>query len=91
MNTKDAEEIAREYDSKLMASDPRFNKTVMIIFHDGSVFTFQNAFCCKIKDGKENWFCVFTEHHRFHVCHSEECDIIQFGKREYAMETIDVT
>jgi hypothetical protein len=63
MNIKEAHKFAKDYDSKLLATDNRFNHWVHIIHHDGSTFLFNRAFILNTSD----WIIVFTEHFKYHI------------------------
>ncbi len=63
MNYKEAVELAKAYDSKLLATDPRFQQDVSFQHEDGSYFYWRNAFLME----KDKWVFVFTEHFGFHV------------------------
>ena len=60
---------AAEYDSKLLATDPRFRRLVMLTHEDGSVLYFRYAFILIVDS---EWVAVFTEHHGPHVYHQED-------------------
>lgn len=76
------EEWAKEYDSKLRADDPRFCRAVTIYHEEGSVLHFRSAFVIKKKNKKMTWYCIFTEHHSFHIYAGDEASVIQFSGEE---------
>lgn len=63
MDIKAARTFARDYDSKLLATDDRFNHWVNIAHSDGSIFLFNRAFILNIP----RWIIVFTEHFGYHI------------------------
>ncbi len=64
----EAKELALNYDAKLLATDPRFRRTVEIGHEDGSYFKWCNAFLME----NEEWIFVFTEHFGFHLFDSDD-------------------
>jgi hypothetical protein len=77
---REIEEFVRAYDKKLLATDPRFRKSVALIHEEGTTLFFNYAFLMK----KEDWIIAFTEHHKYHIYHKD--DLIWYGefKREYS-------
>lgn len=68
VQTKKAYDVARKYDKKLLATDPRFSCSVHIVDEDGTVLMFEYAFALKWEDeDMHEWLLVFTEHHEFNV------------------------
>lgn len=71
--------IAENYDKKLLASDKRFSNHVHIIHQDGSILSFNYAFCVQYYDQTHGdwgatekhligkWLIIFTEHHGVHI------------------------
>lgn len=57
---------AEQEDKKLRADDPRFNLFVYMVHEDGSMMLYTSAFVVKYPDNEE-FVCIFTEHHGFHV------------------------
>lgn len=81
---KAAELFAKEYDAKLLATDPRFNGAVHVIAEDGSVFFFLDAFVLRYE-----WFyLVFTEHHGYHVYSAEEDTQMKAYGQRIAIEKV---
>lgn len=76
MNLREAEAKASEYDKTLLATDPRFRRSVVLYHEDGSTFHWDSAFLMR----KEEWIMVFTEHHRFHVYHADDVEYRQFQR-----------
>lgn len=69
---KEIKRIANEYDNKLLTTDPRFQRSVMIIHQDGSVFFFQRAFMLK----KDDWLIIFSGHHGVHIY--DKTDVVDY-------------
>lgn len=70
--------IADEYESKLKATDPRFNRSVIVICLDeATVIHYDNAFAVKYKD----WFLIFAEHQDTQIHHELDAYVIQRGER----------
>ncbi len=61
-------QIAADYDEALLASDPRFRRSVSIIHEDGSSFHFDSAFLMS----KDEWIICFSEHYGFHIYSADE-------------------
>lgn len=59
MKGAEVREIAALIDSKLLATDKRFNRSVTVIHQEGTVFHYQNAFLMTYKE----WIMIFPEHH----------------------------
>jgi hypothetical protein len=76
VNIREAEALANKYDKTLLATDPRFRRSVVIDHDDGSHFQWDSAFLMR----KENWILVFTEHHRFHVYDADDVHYRQFQR-----------
>jgi len=73
------------YDKALLATDPRFRRSVVIIHEDGTILNFQNAFLMKTDD----WIVCFTEHFGFHIFHYSDLDSYsEFERRYQALEEI---
>lgn len=65
---KKVEKLAAKYDAKLRANDERFNRTVVVVLDDGSVFFYDSSFALVVMEGDTGeWLLVFSEHHAFHV------------------------
>lgn len=62
-------EIAEEYDTKLLATDPRFRRAVTLNHEDGSHLHFDSAFLMRIQSV---WIACFTEHHGVFVYHADD-------------------
>jgi hypothetical protein len=79
MNTsiKIVDELAKAYDTKLRADDPRFRNAVMVIHEDGTVLHFEWAFVLKL----QNWYVIFTEHHRWHIYSENDVQVFMRGPR----------
>ena len=83
VNMKRIYEMAKAYDKKLLATDPRFQRSIKIIHEDGSVFFIRNAFLMKYKDKTiehrehdadnfNEWLIFFSEHNGFDVFHADD-------------------
>lgn len=57
-------EKAEAYDKTLLATDPRFRRSVIIEHEDGSYLRFDRAFLMQVDS---EWIACFTEHHGTHV------------------------
>jgi hypothetical protein len=87
--------VAEDYDAKLPASDPRFQREVTLIHEDGSVVHYNSAFLMKMADSHvsllttENsfWIICFTEHHGLHIDHSD--DLLLYWESERRHQTIE--
>jgi hypothetical protein len=62
---------AQEINKELHANDPRFNRAVLLIDEEGSIFFYRSAFV--LARGK--WILVFAEHHRAEAFHREELQV----------------
>ncbi len=70
---------AADYDSKLRATDKRFERSVLVIHVEGSVFNIMSAFL--IEYDKE-WVVMFSEHQGYHVwCAEDLSGMAQFAFR----------
>lgn len=79
VNMRAIHKLVEEYDKTLRADDPRFRKLVIVKeAHGMSTFVYQDAFVVR----KDDWYCVFTEHHGFHVYHSDDYDVAAYSGRE---------
>ncbi len=72
-----------EYDAKLLATDPRFRRSVTMIHQDGSYLHFDSAFLMRTGD----WIACFTEHHGTHVYHYE--DLQTYWESEVRRDAIE--
>jgi hypothetical protein len=63
MTYREAKEYADKYDASLLATDPRFRRSVLLIHEDGSIFHINSAFLMQ----KDEWLFVFSEHHSYRV------------------------
>lgn len=52
---------AAEYSSSLLASDPRFNASALLLHEDGSLFRIQCAFTMSDPENPQ-WLWLITEH-----------------------------
>jgi len=68
MNYQEIKTYAGEYDRKLLATDPRFRRSVLIAHEDGSIFYIDSAFLMQ----KEEWILMFSEHHSYRVFHKSD-------------------
>ena len=66
---KAARSVARGIDSRLKATDERFERVVRVLGEDGSVFLYDSAFALRLDS---DWIGVFTEHYGFHVFHEDD-------------------
>lgn len=76
--------LATSFDKKLLATDPRFNRTTVVQHEDGSHFLFMNAFACSHNAshptlGRQSFVVVFTEHHGTHVYDADEVRVRCIG------------
>lgn len=71
------DELAKAYDIRLRADDPRFRNGVMVMHEEGTVLYFEWAFAIKL----HNWYVIFTEHHRWHVYDEDDVQIFMRGPR----------
>lgn len=71
---------AEQYNNTLLATDPRFQRSVGLFHRDGSSFIFTKAFLMK----KDGWLIVFAEHHGVHVYDAD--DVIY---EQYHVENAD--
>jgi hypothetical protein len=72
----EVQEIAKQYDSKLLATDPRFRRTSIIIDEEGSTFQIKNAFLV----GCSNHIILFSEHQGTMIFHRDE--LYSYGQFE---------
>jgi hypothetical protein len=68
MPIKEIRKLAEEYNVKLLASDPRFQRAVTLFHIDGSVVHYDGAFLLQ----KDGYIICFTEHHGMHIDHQDE-------------------
>jgi len=66
---REIRKLAEEYDAKLLASDPRFRRSVTLNHEDGSYLHYDSAFLMRIQGV---WIACFTEHHGVLVYHAED-------------------
>lgn len=76
-------QIVNEYDSKLLATDKRFRKSVKIIHDDGTVMCIDSAFLMTHGD----YVIVFSEHHSSYIYHRE--DLIWYGQFKRLYDKIE--
>ena len=62
---REVKEKVAEYSSRLLASDPRFRKSALLIHEDGTVMYLDSAFIMTVGE----WVVCFTEHHGDLVYH----------------------
>lgn len=80
---QEIEKLVKEYDDKLLATDPRFMRTVFLSHTDGSTFKWVRAFVVK----KDDWIIVFSEHHGYHIFEQDDIyDVGQFHNQVHAIE-----
>ena len=72
-NYKEAEQIARDADKKLLASEFHPWNMVLVIHEEGTILTFRSAFLKEWKD----YVLIFTEHHGTHIYHKG--DLTDYG------------
>jgi hypothetical protein len=75
MTRETVQKRAKEIDAGLRADDERFNNIVLIQHQDGSSLSFHSAFCIKLGAYR----VTFTEHHGFHIYHSDDLHVIYQG------------
>lgn len=80
---KKIREKAEEYDKTLLATDPRFRRTVIMHHEDGSYLQYDNAFLMR---AEREWIVCFTEHHGVHVYHADDL----FAYSEYERRYVDL-
>ena len=71
---KAARSVARGIDSRLKATDERFERVVRVLGEDGSVFLYDSAFAVRLD---ADWIGVFAEHYGFHVFHKDDHTVHQ--------------
>lgn len=71
-------DLAVEIDKTLLATDARFNRSVSVHHHDGSVFLLRHAFLTKNTYGERTWLVCFTEHNGILIWDSE--DLLSYGQ-----------
>jgi hypothetical protein len=82
---REIEKLVKEYDDKLLATDPRFQRTVFLAHEDGSSFKWVHAFVMR----KGTWIIVFTEHHGYHIYDQDDIyDVGQFHNQVHAIEDL---
>jgi hypothetical protein len=79
MDLKQAKELALEIDSKLLATDERFSRSVSIYHDEGTFMHYERAFVIK----RENVYMIFTEHHGTLVYFEDDIEVIQHGPKLY--------
>jgi len=72
------------YDAKLLATDPRFRRSVTIIHEDGSHLHYDSAFLMRVN---KEWIACFTEHHGTSIYHEE--DLVSFYEIEVRREPLE--
>ncbi len=72
MHRNDVMKWAIEYHGDLLATDKRFQGSVLLTHQDGSVLFYNNAFAIQ----RPGHLTVFTEHHKFHVY--DDTDLVSF-------------
>lgn len=81
-NFKKINKIAKVYDAKLSASDPRFRGCVIVHSQlDHAQFVYPNSFVEFIEINKQKWYIVFSEHYDYHIFNAEDVVAIAFSKR----------
>ena len=79
-------EKAEAYDKNLLATDPRFRRSVVIAHEDGTHLQFESAFLLRIESV---WIACFTEHHGVHVYHVEDlANYSEFERRYVPIEEL---
>lgn len=76
--------IAEAYDHQLLATDPRFRRSVTLMHEDGSYLHFDSAFLMRIQS---EWIACFTEHHGLHIYHVD--DLTNYWEAEDRHVTIE--
>jgi hypothetical protein len=69
---KEISVLAEAYDAKLLATDPRFQRSVYLVHEDGTTQFINSAFLMKRSD----WIIMFSEHHGFDCYH--QLDLIRY-------------
>jgi hypothetical protein len=60
-------DLARAYDTKLLATDRRFRRAIQIVHEDGTVLFIKNAFLMECFMEGVAWIIYFSEHNSFNV------------------------
>jgi hypothetical protein len=76
--------IAEAYDHQLLATDPRFRRSVTLMHEDGSFLHFDSAFLLRIRS---EWIVCFTEHHGLHIYHAD--DLMRYWESEQRRTPIE--
>lgn len=72
MTFNEAAVYAGEYDDELLATDPRFKRSVLLVHEDGSIFHIDSAFLMQ----KGQFVFMFSEHHSYRVF--DKSDLLSF-------------
>lgn len=83
MNYRDALKLAGEYDNDLLATDPRFRRSVLIVHEDGSIFRIDSAFLMQ----RDEWVFMFSEHHSFMVF--DQDDLLYYAEVKMVHDPIE--
>src|SRR5678816_1465392 len=67
---------AAAYSAGLLATDPRFNNSALVLHVDGSLFRIQCAFTMKDPD-EPRWLWLITEHFGEHVFDTDDIERIE--------------
>jgi hypothetical protein len=66
------DEWAKSEDAKLLATDKRLSRSILVIHEEGSVFCIQRAYLVKVRSDGQDWLVCFSEHQGTHVWSSGE-------------------
>lgn len=86
---QEVEAWAKEYDKTLRADDPRFAGAVVVVHEEGTFLHFRSAFVMRryatdpsgvLGTGPITFYCVFTEHHKFHIYHFEDAKVYSYAE-----------
>jgi hypothetical protein len=83
MNYPEAVAYAGEYDNNLLATDPRFRRSVLITHEDGSIFHLDSAFLMQ----KGEWLFMFSEHYSYMVL--DKSNLLSFVELKKNLDPIE--
>lgn len=85
MPLREVQKKAEAYDATLLATDPRFRRVVILEHEDGSYLQYDRAF---LMMHEKQWLVCFTEHHGFHVYHTDDLFAYSQYERFSALEEL---
>lgn len=83
MNYHEAMGRAGAYDNNLLATDPRFGRSVLIVHEDGSIFHIDSAFLMQ----QDTWLFMFSEHFSYKVF--SKGDLLSFTELKKSHDPIE--